>query len=56
MSNTTQPVTDFDAPAFTMVACHVSDWAPVALVVDDRDVEMPARTREWFAVNVAVSL
>lgn len=56
METNHSPSTDFDAAPFTMVARHVSDWTPVALVVDDRDVEMPARAREWFADQLAVSL
>lgn len=56
MSTTNNLPSDFTDDSFTVVAAHVTDWAPPALVVVESELEMPARAAMWFAENVEVSL
>lgn len=56
MTNHSHLPSDFTADSFTVVASHVTDWAPPALVVVESELEMPARAAMWFAENLAVSL
>lgn len=41
--------TAFDAESFTAVCKGLDTWAPLELVPVEVAMEMPARTRAWFA-------